>query len=218
MLAMQDQIIAGLATLVLAIACVPRTVVALRIGAIVAALLALVYALVSGAVVVAAALACLIAVNGARLLEMQRLHARVRSAREEAIDPRQFEAYFSSERHERGDTLFLKGNPGNYAYYVAAGEVSIPEVAAHVGPGEFFGEFSLFTDGGLRTASAVCRTDVELYRIDSEMLAATFHRKPDFAFALVRLIVQRMNRNNNRLHEENAKLRIDRQLAGSRGL
>ena len=50
------------------------------------------------------------------------------------------------------------------------------------------------------------------------MLAATFRRKPDFAFALVRLIVQRMSRNNNRLYEENAKLRIDRQLAGPRGL
>lgn len=218
MLGMQDQIIAGIATLVLAAACIPRTVVALRFGAIGAATLALVYALFKDAVLVAGAQACLIAVNGARLFETHRLHAQVRTAREEAIDPRQFEEHFRSERHERGDTLFLKGNPGNYAYYVASGEISIPEVAAHVGPGEFFGEFSLFTDGGLRTASAVCRTDVELYRIDSDMLAATFRRKPDFAFALVRLIVQRMSRNNNRLYEENAKLRIDRQLAGPRSL
>lgn len=216
MLDAADQIVLCIATAILAACCAARSVVVVRLGAIAAGLPIAAYALLSRAWPVVLAQALLVGVNAWRLLEMRRLHATVRAAREETIDLSDFEAYFRRERHARGDTLFLKGNPGNYAYYVASGEISIPEVAVHVGPGEFFGEFSLFTDGGLRTASAVCRSDVELYRIDSDTLAATFHRKPDFAFALVRVMVQRMNRNNDRLHQENAKLRIDRQIAGPR--
>lgn len=213
---LSPQIVWCVATAILASACFAQPIRWLRAGAIIAGLSSLLYAVLTDAKALAATQVLLIAVNAWRLFERWRLRGRISAARTEVIDPRDFEEYFRRERHSHGDTLFLKGNPGHYAYYVASGEVSIPEVGAVVGPGDFFGEFSLFTDGGLRTAGAVCRTDVELYRIDSQMLATTFHRNPDFAFALVRLIVQRMNRNNDRLSAENAKLRIDRQLATPR--
>ncbi len=209
-----EQVIVSAAMLILAIASLSRTVLTVRVGSLVTGLLLLAVALVAGAKIVAFASAVLVVVNMIRLLEYWRLHTSVRASRDEAIDPREFEEHFRRERHEMGDMLFLKGNPGNYAYYVSTGKVSIPEVSATVSAGEFFGEFALFTDGGLRTASAVCQTDVVLYRLDSEMLAATFRRRPDFAFALVRQIVERMTRNNDRLTAENAKLRIDRQISG----
>ena len=209
-----EQTVVSAAALILASASLSRTILAVRLGSLVAGLLLLAVALVAGAQVVAFASAALVAVNMLRLLEFWRLQTAVRATRADSIDPRDFEEHFRRERHAQGDMLFLKGNPGNYAYYVSSGEVSIPEVLATVSAGEFFGEFALFTDGGLRTASAVCRTDVILYRIDAEMLAATFRRRPDFAFALVRQIVQRMTRNNDRLTAENTKLRIDRQIFG----
>ena len=209
-----EQIVVSAATLILAGASLSRGIFAVRLGSLVAGLLLLAVALVAGAQVAAFTSAVLVAVNMLRLLEFWRLQTAVRATRADSIDPREFEEHFRRERHQQDDMLFLKGNPGNYAYYVSSGEVSIPEVSATVSAGEFFGEFALFTDGGLRTASAVCRTEVILYRIDAEMLATTFRRRPEFAFSLVRQIVQRMTRNNDRLTAENAKLRIDRQIFG----
>ena len=62
----------------------------------------------------------------------------------------------------KGAYLFREGDPGSHLYMVVEGEVKIGRVGegggqvvlAIVGPGEVFGELSLFDDEGERTADA----------------------------------------------------------------
>src|SRR5213080_4517765 len=62
----------------------------------------------------------------------------------------------------RGAYLFREGDPGSHLYMVVEGEVMIGRVGegggqvvfAIVGPGEVFGELSMFDDEGERTADA----------------------------------------------------------------
>ena len=62
----------------------------------------------------------------------------------------------------KGTYLFREGDPGSHLYMVVKGEVKIGRVGegggqvvfAIVGPGEVFGELSLFDDEGERTADA----------------------------------------------------------------
>jgi len=63
---------------------------------------------------------------------------------------------------DRGTYLFREGDPGSHLYMVVRGEVMIGRVVkgggqvvfAIAGPGEVFGELSLFDDEGERTADA----------------------------------------------------------------
>ena len=70
---------------------------------------------------------------------------------------------------KQGQAVFEQGSPGDAAYLVVAGKVKISQqtgagpsnVLAILGPGEVFGELSLF-DGGAQSASAYAVTAVTL--------------------------------------------------------
>src|SRR5438477_11988430 len=67
-----------------------------------------------------------------------------------------------SRRYEKDDYLFREGDPGSHLYLVVQGQVKIARVAeggadvvfAIAGPGELFGELSLFEEEGERSADA----------------------------------------------------------------
>jgi CRP/FNR family transcriptional regulator/CRP/FNR family cyclic AMP-dependent transcriptional regulator len=67
-----------------------------------------------------------------------------------------------SRRYPKDDYLFREGDPGSHLYVVVEGQVKIARVAeggsevvfAIAGPGELFGELSLFEEEGERSADA----------------------------------------------------------------
>ena len=67
-----------------------------------------------------------------------------------------------TRRYERGAYLFREGDLGSHLFMVLHGQVKIGRVGegggevvfALAGPGEIFGELSLFDPGGERTADA----------------------------------------------------------------
>jgi CRP/FNR family transcriptional regulator, cyclic AMP receptor protein len=154
-----------------------------------------------------------LALNLARLGQIWRVRLRLRPGRGRVPDLDALLATLRPERHPRGDVLFRKGHIGDAAYYVVQGEVAFPERGARAGPGEIFGEIGVFSPDRVRTASAVCATDVELYRIDSGAIVVAFHQDPEFAFALVRLITQRMVENIGQLETDVARLRSAAQVS-----
>jgi len=148
--------------------------------------------------------ALLLPLNVWRVLQIRWLLAQIGAARGGRVDLRKLMASFVAERRAAGDVLFRKGDAANCAYYLARGEIEFPEIHQRIGAGELFGEIGLFSSDGLRTASALCKTDVELYRVDGEALAVAFHQSPDLAFALLRLVASRMTQNLERLRARTA--------------
>ncbi len=49
------------------------------------------------------------------------------------------------QRKEKGTVLLRKGDSGDNAYYVAAGEMRFPELNVSVGAGQLFGEMALLS-------------------------------------------------------------------------
>jgi CRP/FNR family transcriptional regulator len=104
----------------------------------------------------------------------------------------------------RGERLFEEGASGNQLYVVLDGKIKLTRAAADgrenllsvVGPGEMFGELSLF-DPRPRTASAIAVTDSRLGALAHDDLRNWLTGRPDVALHLLQALAQRLRRTND---------------------
>ncbi len=148
--------------------------------------------------------AVLLPLNLIRLFQIRRLLARIEATRGGGLDLGVLGSSLRPESYPAGTTLFVRGDRGDVAYLLDKGEVNIPELQIRLGGGQLFGEVALLSPDGMRTASAVCLTDVELYRIDAAAITRAFHQDPAFAVSLMRLVTGRLVENLRRLEAAHA--------------
>ena len=106
----------------------------------------------------------------------------------------------------RGEVLFNEGDPGDRLYVITGGKVKLGRTSpdgrenllAVLGPGEMFGELSLF-DPGPRTATATAVSDVRLVGLGHQDLRAWLSGRPDVAQHLLQALAQRLRRTNEAL-------------------
>ena len=108
------------------------------------------------------------------------------------------------EQFSRGDVIFEEGDEGDKLFAVIDGKVKLARTApdgrenlqAVLGPGEMFGELSLF-DPKPRTAGAVALTDTVLASLAHEELRPWITGRPDVAVQLLQALAQRLRRTND---------------------
>lgn len=106
----------------------------------------------------------------------------------------------------RGAILFREGDPGDRLYVIVTGKVKLGRTSgdgrdnlmAVLGPGEMFGELSLF-DPGTRSLTATAVSDTELIGLGSDDLERYLTSNPDVAKHLLRALGQRLRRTNESL-------------------
>ncbi|GAA0602999.1 MULTISPECIES: cyclic nucleotide-binding domain-containing protein [Sporichthya] len=103
----------------------------------------------------------------------------------------------------RGQVLFREGDAGDKLYVVADGKVKLGRTSsdgrenllAILGPGEMFGELSLF-DPGPRTATATAVTDTQIFALGHTELTTWVSGRPEVALSLLKQISSRLRRTN----------------------
>ncbi|MDQ1704508.1 MAG: family transcriptional regulator, cyclic receptor protein [Frankiaceae bacterium] len=103
----------------------------------------------------------------------------------------------------RGHVVFSEGDTGDRLFIVIEGKVKISRAANDgrenlltvLGPGEMFGELSLF-DPGSRTATATAVTESTLASLDHDDLRPLLLAQPAVAVQLLRALAQRLRRTN----------------------
>ena len=103
----------------------------------------------------------------------------------------------------RGATLFSEGDPGDRLYVVTQGKIKLGRTAvdgrenllAVMGPGEMFGELSLF-DPGPRTATATAITETTLSGLGHDDLQPLLTQRPEVAGRLLAALARRLRRTN----------------------
>jgi len=109
----------------------------------------------------------------------------------------------SEVRLAKGDVLFHEGDGGDSLYVIAEGKIKLGTKAPDgrenllslLGPGEMFGELSLF-DPGPRTSTATALTDVHLLALSHNHLEHWLTGRPEVAKHLLRALAQRLRRTN----------------------
>jgi CRP/FNR family cyclic AMP-dependent transcriptional regulator len=104
---------------------------------------------------------------------------------------------------DRGERLFAEGDTGDKLYIIVSGKIKLTKAApdgrenllsVH-GPGEMFGELSLF-DPIPRTSSASAITNTRLAAIAHDDLRAWLSSRPEVAMHLLQALAQRLRRIN----------------------
>lgn len=118
------------------------------------------------------------------------------------------------ERREitAGQQLFAIGEPGDALYVVGTGSIELyvkdntgsKIILAVCGPGEVFGELSLF-DGGARTATALCLEDASLLVLDRDDLLKYLEKHPHAAMDMLTTMGQRIRGTDEMLRRRAAK-------------
>jgi len=104
----------------------------------------------------------------------------------------------------RSEHLFMEGDDGDALYVVLDGKMKLTRAAADgrenllavIGPGEMFGELSLF-DPRPRTSSASAVTDAVLASLRHEHLLPLLRERPEVSQHMLRALVQRLRRAND---------------------
>ena len=115
-------------------------------------------------------------------------------------------ASMAEMRVQRGGIIFAEGEAGERMYVVLDGKVKLGQTSpdgresllAVLGPGEVFGELSLF-DPGPRTATATAVTDTVVVGLGHADLRPWLTGRPEVAESLLPALAQRLRRTNEAL-------------------
>jgi len=103
----------------------------------------------------------------------------------------------------KGSILFAEGDGGDQLYVIAEGKLKLgtssgdgrENLLSILGPGEMFGELSLF-DPGPRTSTATAVTDAKLLSLGQEKLLPWLAENPKVSLQLLASLAQRLRRTN----------------------
>jgi len=101
-----------------------------------------------------------------------------------------------------GTVLFEEGQPGDFMYVVATGDVEIrrkvgetERVLAVIQPGDFFGEMAIL-NARPRSATAVVRVDSRLIVIEGRTFEAMLRARPEIAMRIIKALAMRLENAN----------------------
>jgi CRP-like cAMP-binding protein len=119
---------------------------------------------------------------------------------------RELARYARTETFAAGEVIVRMGDPGSTMYVVRTGRVSVVreqatggEVAlATLGPGEFFGELSIF-DGEKRSATVVATEDTSTVTLGRFDLVRVVSGNPQIGLSLLKSLSARLRAADDRL-------------------
>jgi CRP/FNR family transcriptional regulator, cyclic AMP receptor protein len=169
-----------------------KTIIPLRVAAIIANVLAMMYSLAHGTYPTFMLNAALLPLNAWRLRAMVKLIRDIDAATRSDMSVDWLLPYTRPKYFSAGDTIMERGEYATAAFYIVSGEVEIVEIGETFGTGTLLGEIGLFTPDGRRTMTVRCKTAVEAAVIDYDQFKQLYFQNPQFGFRLLHLIVARL--------------------------
>jgi CRP-like cAMP-binding protein len=112
-------------------------------------------------------------------------------------------ASMDSVKIAKGSILFKEGDDGEHLYVIIDGKLKLgtssgdgrENLLSILGPGEMFGELSLF-DPGPRTSTATAVTEAKLLSLSHEKVIPWLKQNPEVSLQLLTRLSQRLRRTN----------------------
>lgn len=181
-----------------------KTMIPLRVMALMSHVCFIIYGLFTGAYYTLLAYGVTLPFNVWRLMQMKRLVANVSSAADADLAVKWLQPFMKEQRVAAGQSLFIRGDLADHLYYIAKGRVRLPEINEELSEGHLLGEIGFFSPDQKRTLTAVCATDCVMYKIGASEFKQLYYQNPDFGFYIVQLIARRLSADIERLRVSRA--------------
>jgi hypothetical protein len=173
-----------------------RTMIPLRIFAIVTNALFIAYSYSIGVYPTLVLNCILLPLNLFRLGEMVLLVRRTRvAATHSDFDLGFIRPYTARRAVSAGEQIFAKGESAAAMYIVESGVFELPESAIELSAGSLVGELGLLAPGGVRTQSLVCKSAGTLRVLNYQQFRQLFFQNPTFGFYFLQLTTGRLFQN-----------------------
>jgi CRP/FNR family transcriptional regulator, cyclic AMP receptor protein len=176
-----------------------KTMVPLRVAAIVGNILAMAVSFMLGTYPTFMLNTALLTLHGWRLRAMLNLIRDIDVAAGSDMNVDWLLPYTRPKHFKADDIMMERGEYATAAFYIVSGEVEIVEIKETFGKGTLLGEIGLFTPDGRRIMTVRCKTDVQTAIIDYDQFKELYFQNPQFGFRLLHLVVERLQRSGELL-------------------
>ena len=179
-----------------------RTMIPLRIAAIISNVLFIFYGLLSKTLPTVFMYGVLLPINCFRLYQIQQLVKRVKVASQGDLDMEWLKPFMTKRNFNAGDVLFNKGDAADAMYYTVTGKFLVKEINVELPPGRVMGELGFLAPDNKRTATVECVEDGQVLFILYDKVRELYFQDPDFGFYFLKLTSERLLQNIARLEGE----------------
>jgi hypothetical protein len=179
-----------------------RTMIPLRIAAIISNILFMGYGLLAKALPTFFMYAVLLPINVFRLYQIQQLVKRVKVASQGDLDMEWLKPFMTKKNFKSGDVLFHKGDIANAMYYTVTGKFLVKEFGIELPAGRVMGELGFLAPDNKRTATVECIEDGQVLFIIYDKVRELYFQDPDFGFYFLKLTSERLLQNIAQLESE----------------
>jgi hypothetical protein len=179
-----------------------KTMVPLRILAIVANCFLITVFAVSHSWLPMALQALALPMNGYRLYQMIVLIRNVREAIRGKPSLDWLKPFMTKRHFSKGDVLFAKGEPADEMFCAVTGRYVLTELGIEIEAGEVVGELAMLAPDNRRTATLECVEAGKVLSITYEQVEQLYYQNPTFGFYFLRLPTARLFDNIGRLESE----------------
>jgi CRP/FNR family cyclic AMP-dependent transcriptional regulator len=179
-----------------------KTMVPLRILAIVANCFLIVFYAVTHSWVPMVLQTAALPLNAWRLYQMIVLIRNVRGAIRGNSSMDWLKPFMTGRHFRKGDILFARGEPANEMFCTVTGRYRLLELGIELKPGQLVGELAMLAPDNRRTATLECIEDGEALSITYEQVEQLYYQTPTFGFYFLRLATARLFDNISRMESE----------------
>jgi hypothetical protein len=179
-----------------------KTMVPLRILAIVTSCILIAFYASTHAWVPMALQAFALPLNAYRLYQMIVLIRNVREAIRGKPSLDWLKPFMAERHYRKGDLLFAKGEAADEMFYTMTGRYVLAELGIEIQPGHVVGELAMLAPDNRRTATLECIEEGNVLSITYEQVEELYYQNPTFGFYFLRLATARLFDNVNRMESE----------------
>jgi CRP-like cAMP-binding protein len=136
--------------------------------------------------------------NVIRLVQIMRLIKQTEMATAEPLSLEWLLPFAQEKRFSAGTILFRAGDKADHLLFILSGRFRLVEAGIELAGNEIVGELGFLSPNNLRTLTLECIEDGRASRVSYDDLKQLYFQNPQFGFAFLRLISERLFQNIER--------------------
>jgi hypothetical protein len=176
-----------------------RTIVPLRVSAIISDVFFVGYAVLANSVTTFILYILLLPINIIRLYQMLKLVKKARISAQGDLSMDWLKPFMTRRAYRKNDVLCHKGEPANEMFFIVTGKFLVKEIGIELPAGRIVGELGFLSPNNRRTQTVECIENGEVLTITYDKLLEIYFQNPEFGYYFLRLSSERLLQNVARL-------------------